>query len=83
MAELPNAPELLAQLPDDVIDTIIFHLEAQHIPQEKWDGYLQRLALEIPGWAGMINWREQHLEYTTENDIKPKLADFSDSFNAR
>ncbi|GDX84860.1 UPF0753 protein [Methylococcaceae bacterium] len=76
LAELPNAPELLAQLPDDVIDTIIFHLEAQHIPQEKWDGYLQRLALEIPGWAGMINWREQHLEYTTENDIKPKLADF-------
>jgi uncharacterized protein len=76
LAELPNAPELLAQLPDDAIDTIIFHLETQHIPQEKWADYLQRLALEIPGWAGMINWREQHSEYTTENDIKPKLADF-------
>ena len=76
LAELPNAYELFSQLPDDAIDTIIFHLEAQHIPQEKWDGYLQRLALEIPGWAGMINWREQHPEYSPENDIKPKLADF-------
>ena len=76
LPELPNAYELFSQLPDDAIDTIILHLEAQHIPQEKWDGYLQRLALEIPGWAGMINWREQHPEYTIKNDIKPKLADF-------
>ncbi len=66
----------LASLPENAVDTIIFQLTELHIPEEKWDGYLQRLALEIPGWAGMINWREHNSGYTCENDIKPQLADF-------
>jgi uncharacterized protein len=66
----------LSGLPESVIDCIIFQLTELHIPEEKWESYLQRLALEIPGWAGMINWREHNLSYTCENDIKPQLADF-------
>ncbi|MEN9757815.1 MAG: hypothetical protein RL755_2002 [Pseudomonadota bacterium] len=76
LAQLPTAQQIIEQLPDNAIDTIIFHLSAHHIPQEKWGVYLQRLALELPGWAGMINWREHHREYSPENDVKPKLADF-------
>jgi hypothetical protein len=66
----------LSGLPNNALDAIIFHLTEMHIPEEKWESYLQRLALEIPGWAGMINWREHNPSYTCENDIKPQLADF-------
>ena len=76
LAQLPTARHIIEQLPDNAMDTIIFHLSAHHIPQEKWAAYLQRLALELPGWAGMINWREHHREYKPENDVKPTLADF-------
>ena len=76
LVELPTAQQIIDELPENAIDTIILHLSAHHIPQEKWAVYLQRLALELPGWAGMINWREHHGEYSPENDVKPKLADF-------
>ena len=76
LAQLPSAQQVIEQLPESAVDTIIFHLSAHQIPQEKWAVYLQRLALELPGWAGMINWREHHHEYSPENDVKPKLADF-------
>ena len=76
LVELPTAQQIIDELPESAIDTIILHLSAHHIPQEKWAVYLQRLALELPGWAGMINWREHHGEYSPENDVKPKLADF-------
>ena len=66
----------LEGLPESAMDCIIFQLTELHIPEEKWESYLQRLALEIPGWAGIINWREHNLSYTCENDIKPQLADF-------
>jgi uncharacterized protein YbcC (UPF0753/DUF2309 family) len=66
----------LSDLPANALDTIILHLTEQHIPQENWAGYLQRLALEIPGWAGMINWRQHNPSYQSVNDVKPQLADF-------
>lgn len=68
--------KILENIPENAIDNIILQLTQLHIPQEKWGGYLQRLALEIPGWAGIINWREHNPHYASENDIKPKLADF-------
>ncbi len=76
LGQLPTAKQIIDELPENAIDTIIYHLSAQHIPQEKWADYLKRLALELPGWAGMINWREHHREYSPANDVKPTLADF-------
>ncbi len=74
--ELPDWQQIIASLPKDAIDTIILHLTAMDIPIEKWSGYLQRVALELPGWAGMINWREQHPNYKTDFKVPIHLADY-------
>jgi uncharacterized protein len=66
----------LANLPDDAEQAVIAQLESLRLPREKWDGYLHRLCLEIQGWTGLINWRQQHPEYHSVNPLAPKLADW-------
>ena len=43
-------------LSDDPLDTMIFELRRTGVPQEKWAHYIERIALELPGWAGMFLW---------------------------
>ncbi len=74
--ELPDGTQILAALPENSVDAIIQHLTELHIPQTIWGGYLRRLALELPGWSGMINWRQHNSQYKTENDAKPCLTDY-------
>ncbi len=76
LQDLPEWREVLTELPFDAIDAIIFQLTWLEIPQPKWDGYLRRLALELPGWSGLINWREHNPRYHTADDAKPRLADY-------
>jgi uncharacterized protein YbcC (UPF0753/DUF2309 family) len=74
--ELRDWQQIIAELPEDAVDTIILQLEHLEIPQMRWEGYLRRLALEIPGWSGLINWRQHHPNYRTDNDAAPTLADY-------
>jgi uncharacterized protein YbcC (UPF0753/DUF2309 family) len=74
--ELPEWQPMMEQLPMDAVETIILHLTRMEIPQAKWEGYLRRLALELPGWSGLVNWRQHHPHYKTPNDAKPNLADY-------
>jgi len=74
--ELPDWQQIIADLPDDAVDAIMLQLQKLEIPQPKWSGYLCRLALELPGWSGLINWRQQHPNYRTANDALPELADY-------
>ncbi len=58
--ELPALREELAWLPASAIDLVAQEL-ARLLPDEAlWYGYLERLALELPGWSGMMLWRDRH-----------------------
>jgi uncharacterized protein YbcC (UPF0753/DUF2309 family) len=74
--ELPDWPELADNLPEDPVEAIIGQLTYLNLPQAKWAGYLRRLALELPGWSGMINWRQHHPGHCTERPASVDLADF-------
>lgn len=74
--ELPDWQPIITALPEDATECIILQLSYLEIPQEKWEGYLRRLALELPGWSGIINWRQHHPNYQTPNDAAPNLADY-------
>jgi uncharacterized protein YbcC (UPF0753/DUF2309 family) len=74
--ELPDWAGLVEQLPVDPVDAIIEQLRYMQLPSAKWPGYLRRLALELPGWSGMINWRQHHPRYRTPNHADVHLADY-------
>jgi uncharacterized protein YbcC (UPF0753/DUF2309 family) len=74
--DLPDWQRIIAESPNDAVDSIILQLSHMEIPVEKWEGYLRRLALELPGWSGLINWRQHNPKYHTENDAAPKLEDY-------
>ncbi|MCP3851975.1 MAG: DUF2309 domain-containing protein, partial [Gammaproteobacteria bacterium] len=55
--DLDDWADNLDALPDDPMDTIIQELQRQGISQDRWIAYLERIALELPGWSGMFLWR--------------------------
>ena len=55
--------EEIGNLPEDSLDSILYELQRKGIPQKSWAGYLERLALELPGWSGMFNWHAHHPGY--------------------
>jgi uncharacterized protein YbcC (UPF0753/DUF2309 family) len=74
--ELPEWSGLMDKLPEDSFEAIIEQMTFLNLPPAKWAGYLRRLALELPGWAGMINWRQHHPGYRTDNPAQVNLADY-------
>ena len=55
--DLDDWTDNLDALPDDPMDTILQELQRQGISKNRWTAYLERLALELPGWSGMFLWR--------------------------
>ena len=50
-------------LHNDPLETIISELHRMGLERDRWAEYLQRLALELPGWSGMVLWRHNHTDY--------------------
>ncbi|MCU7923854.1 MAG: DUF2309 domain-containing protein [Candidatus Thiodiazotropha sp. (ex Dulcina madagascariensis)] len=67
----------LELLHNDPLDTIVSELHRLGLARERWVGYLQHLALELPGWSGMVLWRHNHPDYqslTARVDMLDYLA---------
>ncbi|MBU0655775.1 MAG: DUF2309 domain-containing protein [Gammaproteobacteria bacterium] len=73
---LPDWVEHLNSLPTDPQQTIIAELQRIGIPTEHRDAYLERLALELPGWSGMFLWRHLHPGYVGEAAPKADMLDY-------
>lgn len=55
--------DYLRSLHHDPLETIHQELMRIGIDKAHWGGYLRVLALELPGWSGMFNWRAKHPGY--------------------
>ncbi|AXS81388.1 DUF2309 domain-containing protein [Dechloromonas sp. HYN0024] len=60
MDELPNVRDEILHLPDSPIDVLLEELPRLLPDAGQWYGYLERLALELPGWSGMFLWRDRN-----------------------
>lgn len=67
-------------LENDPMDAIIHELHRMGLPKAKWTGYLQQLALEIPGWSGMFLWRNNNPGYES---LLPERVDMLDYLAVR
>ncbi len=74
--DLPDWQRIVSESPEDAVDCIIQQLQYLEMPEEKWEGYLQGLALEMPGWSGLVNWRQHNPGYHTDNNAEMHLADY-------
>jgi hypothetical protein len=55
--------QYLDLLQSDPLETIISELYRLGLHRDKWPGYLERLALDLPGWSGMVLWRHNNPGY--------------------
>lgn len=76
LAGLPDWRDTLARWPDDPVDAVVAELRRLGVPEARWEGYLTRLALELPGWSGMMNWRQQHADYPANRGHRVALVDY-------
>ena len=60
--ELPNVRDEIACLPEDALDALMQELSTLVADEEQWFAVVERLALEMPGWSGMVLWRDGHPE---------------------
>lgn len=61
--ELPDWQDELDSLPEDPLETIAWELDHLGLDDEQWADYLERIALELPGWSGMFLWLHQNPGY--------------------
>jgi uncharacterized protein YbcC (UPF0753/DUF2309 family) len=62
---LAGLPADLA-LPEDPVAASLLALDRLGVPIDRYGAYITRLLQHLPGWAGMIHWRETHPEYRPE-----------------
>jgi uncharacterized protein YbcC (UPF0753/DUF2309 family) len=76
LAESAEWRTVLARLPDKAVSAVQAELVRLGIPEDRWEGYLKRLALELPGWSGMVNWRHHHGAYAANREAPASLMDY-------
>ena len=73
---LRNVAQKIRQLPPDPEGTVILILRTMGIPEEHWAGYLTLHLGDLPGWAGMVKWREGHPDYEMQERFPINLTQY-------
>lgn len=66
----------LDDLPDNAWDALVIELKRRGVPRAHWVDYLERVALEMPGWSGMILWRHNHPGYDQHGPAEVSVLDY-------
>ncbi len=74
--DLPDWADSLDALPEDPLDTVIIELRWLGLAEDKWEPYLERLALELPGWSGMFLWRHSRPDYDGLDQVQVDMMDY-------
>jgi len=64
-----DAADEIGILGDSATDIIELELQRLGIPRARWQGYLERVALQLPGWAGMFLWRSHNARYDGTEEV--------------
>jgi uncharacterized protein YbcC (UPF0753/DUF2309 family) len=74
--ELPDWRDSIDALPDDPLDAILIELKWLGLAEEHWAAYLEKLALELPGWSGMFLWRHGRPGYDGLEQVQVDMVDY-------
>ena len=74
-SELDPWYDYISSLEDNPLMIIRTELMRIGIVRENWGVYLRSLALEMPGWSGMVNWRAKNSNYAEQQNTIV-LADY-------
>ncbi|MCP4994398.1 MAG: DUF2309 domain-containing protein [Gammaproteobacteria bacterium] len=73
---VPDWQTHLESLPDDPVEVILWELRRLGIPIDLWGSYLEQVAMELPGWGGMVLWRHQHPGFENLAPERVEMVDF-------
>jgi uncharacterized protein YbcC (UPF0753/DUF2309 family) len=76
LADLIEWQDEIALLDDDPLEVVIAELRHMGVPEAHWESYLERLALELPGWSGMFFWRHNHPGYQGSAEVPVAMLDY-------
>ena len=76
LASQADAQQIIAALPDDAATVIEAELQRSGLSEHRWEAALRSLALDLPGWSGMMLWREHHPGYQHTGDVPVRMADY-------
>ncbi|MBF0143355.1 MAG: DUF2309 domain-containing protein [Magnetococcales bacterium] len=76
LRNLPDWEETLEHLSDDSEAVVEEMLSLLGLEEERWEGYLGRLALELPGWSGMFMWRHLRPGYMGLTPSRVEMMDY-------
>ncbi|MDQ3148453.1 MAG: DUF2309 domain-containing protein, partial [Chloroflexota bacterium] len=66
--------EEVAALPERPEDAVAILLSRLGVEAQNWDGYVGRVLMGLPGWAGAMNWRGTNPRYARQQAQPADLA---------
>ncbi|MBN9391477.1 MAG: DUF2309 domain-containing protein [Chloroflexi bacterium] len=71
-----NVTKKLEALPKQASQALTLFLQALEIPLADWPVYLARHLAQLPGWASLIKWREEHPEAPEQQRYPITLTEY-------